>query len=165
MPTDSENVCLWGKTGSHRCPAKTTRLTHKRHSGLTCARTDRVTCSAGRDQTLPLEYCPFFMIQSTTVPPRAKKRYQQTVVSRFGRGLAPDTSVGSLERSGAAAAGNMAGTDDVDAAVIADGAGGPARADTSAEAFADDLAAAHDYRRRAAAGTGRAGADDDPRAV
>src|ERR1700730_5593827 len=81
------------------------------------------------------------------------------------RGPQPDTSVGPLETSGAAAAGDMAGTDDGDAVVIADGAGGPARADASAEAFADDLAAAHDDRCRAAAGTGRADGNDDPRTV
>src|SRR5258708_4395403 len=46
----------------------------------------------------------------------------------------------------------MAGTDDGDAVVIADGVGGPARADTATETFADDLAAAHDDCRRAAAG-------------
>src|SRR6202022_383152 len=113
------------------------------------------------------EYARHDLVQLDAFRPSLADRipYKQTVVLLFRRGPAPDASVGSLERSGAAAAGNMAGTDDGDAAVIADGAGGPARADTSAEAFADDLAAAHDYRRRAAAGTGRAGGDDDPRPV
>lgn len=47
----------------------------------------------------------------------------------------------------------MAGAEDGDAVVVADRTGGSARADTSADAFADDPAAAHDDRRRAAAGT------------
>lgn len=48
----------------------------------------------------------------------------------------------------------MAGTDDGDAAVIADGGGAAAGADSSAETIADNLAAGHDYRCGAAAAGG-----------
>src|SRR5258705_3173886 len=41
MPTDPENVCLLGKTGSDRPTVKTTRLTRSRTRG-------RVACSLGR---------------------------------------------------------------------------------------------------------------------
>src|SRR5260370_24735427 len=33
VPTGSELVCFPGQTGSDRCTLRTTRLTHKRHSG------------------------------------------------------------------------------------------------------------------------------------
>ena len=48
----------------------------------------------------------------------------------------------------------MTGTDDGDAAIIADGAGGAVGADGSAETVADNLAAGHDYRCGAAAAGG-----------
>ena len=50
----------------------------------------------------------------------------------------------------------MAGTGDDDAVVIADRAGGAVGADGSANTLANNLAAAHNHRRRAAAGTGGA---------
>jgi hypothetical protein len=72
-------------------------------------------------------------------------------------------AVRSLERSGAAAAGSAAGTDDGDAAVMADGVADAVGADGSREAFANDPAAGHNHRRRAVAGTPHG--TNDPRAV
>lgn len=75
-----------------------------------------------------------------------------------------DTAVRSFERAGTAAAGKTAGTDDGDIAVMADGTGGAAGADGSAETIPNNPAAGHDDRL---CGTAAGGADrvGDPRAV
>jgi hypothetical protein len=71
----------------------------------------------------------------------AKKPYKQAVFHCFDTAHVPTQP----SDRGTAATGKMAGADDVNAAIIADGAGGAAGADGSAETIANNLAAGRDY--------------------